>query len=510
MVFLIFTRANLYLGINGRITELLPFGEIPYLSLAGYSFPDDMIQVLEIVHKEVEAYFDRTAFGMPSNIGLLAVFSEGVDQAIKLEIHNEFSQILPAGWIWESGLLDRTDHLDSESEEELPISFRRLIKSLKTNAGIQKQVAWNMSNSVNVQMLEQLTIAPHKSSPVDMLKAALPAMPSMPAVPSISLGKYLVVIPNMLKRIDVMTPLRSMRRTFARLIPTMPSRPVMPKLPAMPKFRALPQRKYLMVVPAVIIVVALGALVWPDGGSNQQRINKDQDLITSTAKGPLNPPRTQMVNNVDSSKQTPLDTLKIVRRDSIKMAKQLTDASNPDMPNKQTSESSGLIAANDRVNNGTNRSAEQPTEKPAVKDSNETNSNTLTPDNPEVSGAIGIKTSNTDSSEEKSTSSLSLSEYAHHSRAASFPGGEGGMIRYIAMNSRYPKLAKRKKIIGTVVIRFEVDVEGRIANPTIVKSVGYGCDEEAIRVVRNMPLWKPATQLRKRISSTHTVSVPFN
>lgn len=74
---------------------------------------------------------------------------------------------------------------------------------------------------------------------------------------------------------------------------------------------------------------------------------------------------------------------------------------------------------------------------------------------------------------------------------AQFIGGENAMLEYLLKNTRYPDLAKDFGIEGTVFIQFVVEKDGSITNVKIIRGIGGGCDEEALRVVQNMPLWQP-------------------
>lgn len=71
------------------------------------------------------------------------------------------------------------------------------------------------------------------------------------------------------------------------------------------------------------------------------------------------------------------------------------------------------------------------------------------------------------------------------------PAFRGNLNQYLAQEMRYPDIAKENGIEGTVVIRFIVNEKGEISNPIIVKDIGGGCGEEALRVVRTMPAWLP-------------------
>ena len=74
------------------------------------------------------------------------------------------------------------------------------------------------------------------------------------------------------------------------------------------------------------------------------------------------------------------------------------------------------------------------------------------------------------------------------------PGGMAGWNRYLSENLRYPENAEENGIEGTVIVAFVVDVDGSITNIEILKGIGGGCDEEAIRIVKGAPKWTPGTQ----------------
>lgn len=77
-----------------------------------------------------------------------------------------------------------------------------------------------------------------------------------------------------------------------------------------------------------------------------------------------------------------------------------------------------------------------------------------------------------------------------------FPGGQDSMIRFIKSNLEYPKKAADLKIHGSVVVSFYVEKDGRLTGIAVKKSLGYGCDEEALRIVKIMPKWIPSKQGR--------------
>ena len=90
-----------------------------------------------------------------------------------------------------------------------------------------------------------------------------------------------------------------------------------------------------------------------------------------------------------------------------------------------------------------------------------------------------------------------------------FPGGEAEMYKYIAKKAHYPTEASRANIQGRVFIAFTVNEDGGIRNPRVVKGLGNGTDEEALRVVLNMPNWKPAEQDGEKVSADYEIAIKF-
>lgn len=75
--------------------------------------------------------------------------------------------------------------------------------------------------------------------------------------------------------------------------------------------------------------------------------------------------------------------------------------------------------------------------------------------------------------------------------SASFPGGIKAFYEYLSKNLKYPRDAQRYGIEGRVFIQFIVEKDGTISNAKVIKGIGAGCDEEALRVLREMPNWIP-------------------
>ena len=84
----------------------------------------------------------------------------------------------------------------------------------------------------------------------------------------------------------------------------------------------------------------------------------------------------------------------------------------------------------------------------------------------------------------------------------------------LCMNSlqkkiKYPQVAKDSKFQGTVYVQFTVDKDGSIINPKVVRDIGAGCGEEALRVVKMMPKWKPVEQRGVKIRTQFTLPITF-
>lgn len=72
-----------------------------------------------------------------------------------------------------------------------------------------------------------------------------------------------------------------------------------------------------------------------------------------------------------------------------------------------------------------------------------------------------------------------------------FPGGEKALYLYLGENIHYPRMAVEGNVQGKVFVQFIVEKDGNISQAKVVKGIGNGCDKEAIRVIKNMPTWKP-------------------
>jgi periplasmic protein TonB len=94
-------------------------------------------------------------------------------------------------------------------------------------------------------------------------------------------------------------------------------------------------------------------------------------------------------------------------------------------------------------------------------------------------------------------------------RMPEFPGGDEGLMRYLQKNIKYPAKALVNNIQGVVMINFVVEKNGKITKAKVTKGIGGGCDEVALKVVKNMPKWKPGMQAGKAVPVYFDVPVNF-
>jgi TonB family protein len=74
---------------------------------------------------------------------------------------------------------------------------------------------------------------------------------------------------------------------------------------------------------------------------------------------------------------------------------------------------------------------------------------------------------------------------------------------------KFPDSAKQAGIEGKVILEFRIDTFGIITNIKILKGIGFGCDEEAIRIISTMPRWKPGQDNKKPVISLYHLPILF-
>ncbi|MDO5314840.1 MAG: M56 family metallopeptidase [bacterium] len=90
-----------------------------------------------------------------------------------------------------------------------------------------------------------------------------------------------------------------------------------------------------------------------------------------------------------------------------------------------------------------------------------------------------------------------------------YTGGEEAMMKYVAENIKYPQAAKDKNIGGRVFVSFVIEKDGSVNEVKVMRGIGGGCDEEAVRVIKGMPKWKPGIQKGKPVRVSYMMPLNF-
>ncbi|MCL1942835.1 MAG: TonB family protein [Candidatus Azobacteroides sp.] len=168
-------------------------------------------------------------------------------------------------------------------------------------------------------------------------------------------------------------------------------------------------------------------------------------------------------------------------------------------------------------------------EKPSPKKNEKSESLNISPENaPQVmaENLTGIGTSNDSVNTSHSSVKDSLSErreelarsgedknsdeaFNQVDSIPEFPGGKSALLRYIYQNIKYPPEAQNKHIEGQVFCTFVINENGRVSDVTLIEGIYPVLDEEVLRVIRSMPVWRPARKSGKAIKVRCFVPVTF-
>jgi periplasmic protein TonB len=88
-------------------------------------------------------------------------------------------------------------------------------------------------------------------------------------------------------------------------------------------------------------------------------------------------------------------------------------------------------------------------------------------------------------------------------------GGLQAFNQYVAKTLKYPAQARRMNIEGKVFVEFVINRDGSIVDVKVMKGIGAGCDEEAVRVIQNAPAWKPGKQRGKPVRQRMVLPITF-
>lgn len=119
-----------------------------------------------------------------------------------------------------------------------------------------------------------------------------------------------------------------------------------------------------------------------------------------------------------------------------------------------------------------------------------------------------FKTSKTILAEETETKVEEI--FVGTEEAPAFPGGETEMFKYLGQNIIYPKEAQQANVQGRVTAQFVIEKDGSISNVKILKGLGFGLDQEAVRAIIAMPKWSPAFQNGRAVRVYYNLPVLFS
>ena len=99
--------------------------------------------------------------------------------------------------------------------------------------------------------------------------------------------------------------------------------------------------------------------------------------------------------------------------------------------------------------------------------------------------------------------------FSYVEQMPTFPEGHAAMYKFIADNITYPEIAKQEGISGQVIVQFVILSDGTLSKAKVVRGIGGGCNEEALRVVNAMPKWNPGKHNGRPVPVSFTLPIKF-
>jgi TonB family protein len=90
-----------------------------------------------------------------------------------------------------------------------------------------------------------------------------------------------------------------------------------------------------------------------------------------------------------------------------------------------------------------------------------------------------------------------------------FPGGDEARVQFITNNLKYPEEAVKSGVEGRVFVTFVIEANGSVTNAKVLRGIGGGCDEEAVRVIESMPRWNAGKQGGKPVRVQFNMPIHF-
>lgn len=117
-------------------------------------------------------------------------------------------------------------------------------------------------------------------------------------------------------------------------------------------------------------------------------------------------------------------------------------------------------------------------------------------------------TTESDNNEEEKEDN-SIRDFASVEVMPEFPGGQSGWGKYLQQAMKYPPIARENNITGRVIVSFIVEKNGNLSDIRVLRGIGGGCDEEAVRVLKATPAWKPGMQNDRPVRVAYTMPIFF-
>ncbi|GAB3642703.1 energy transducer TonB [Spirosoma arcticum] len=90
-----------------------------------------------------------------------------------------------------------------------------------------------------------------------------------------------------------------------------------------------------------------------------------------------------------------------------------------------------------------------------------------------------------------------------------YPGGMDALRTFLTKNLNYPRSAANAGVSGRVFVSFVVNSDGSLTDVQVLKGIGFGCDEEAVRVIQKMPHWRPGKQSGRAVRVKYNLPIAF-
>lgn len=94
-------------------------------------------------------------------------------------------------------------------------------------------------------------------------------------------------------------------------------------------------------------------------------------------------------------------------------------------------------------------------------------------------------------------------------QSAKFQDGYNSIIKFVQENIKFPAEAKENNVHGKLMVSVVVEKDGSLSDIKIKKGLGYGLDEEIVRIIKMMPKWQPAQHKGKTVRQSQTIMIPF-